>query len=120
MDEQSSMVEITLPWPPSINHYWRRCRDRFYITKEGIYYRTEVAKRCLPYKGFFSEYDRIQVDIHALPPDKRKRDLDNVLKSLLDSLQHAYLFPDDNQIDDLRISRCSPNEGIVVVKLTKI
>jgi len=111
---------MTLPWPPSVNHYWKKCRDRFYIAKEGIYYRVEVAKLALPYKGFFVKEDRIRVKIQAFPPDKRRRDLDNVLKSLLDSLQHADVYIDDNQIDDLRITRCNPNIGQIIIDLSII
>lgn len=40
-----------------------------------------------------------------VPPDRRKRDLDNLLKSLLDGLEGAGVFKDDAQIDDLQIVR---------------
>jgi len=43
--------------------------------------------------------------IDVYPPDKRKRDLDNICKNLLDSLQKAQIYPDDNQIDLLIIQR---------------
>jgi len=39
------------------------------------------------------------------PPDRRRRDLDNAMKALLDSLEHAGVYDDDSQIDDLRIVR---------------
>ncbi|NBW23084.1 MAG: RusA family crossover junction endodeoxyribonuclease, partial [Caulobacteraceae bacterium] len=52
----------------------------------------------------------------AFPPDKRKRDLDNVLKSLLDALTHANVWDDDSQIDDLRIYR-NIVAGMVKVRL---
>lgn len=118
MDEQTSMV-VTLPWPPSVNHYWRRCGDRFYIAKKGIYYRVEVEKLTNQYKYFFDPDDSISMHIEAYPPDKRRRDLDNVLKSLLDSLQHAEVYNDDSQIDDLHITRCKPNDGKIIVTLSK-
>lgn len=119
MDESRKMV-ITVPWPPSVNHYWRRFRDRFYITKEGIYYRVEVTKLAKSYKGFFNEDDSIKVEIKAFPPDRRRRDLDNVLKCLLDSLQHAEVYNDDSQIDDLHITRYVPNIGQLIVTLNAI
>lgn len=119
MDEKSSMV-ITLPWPPSVNNYWRRCGDRFYITRKGIYYRAEVAELARPYKAIFNDDDSIKMEIQAFPPDRRRRDLDNVLKSLLDSLQHADVYNDDYQIDDLHITRCDPNLGQLIVTLTAI
>ena len=48
---------------------------------------------------------RLKVEVAAFPPDRRARDLDNLLKSILDSLQHSGVFESDSQIDDLRIWR---------------
>jgi len=39
-------------------------------------------------------------------PDRRKRDLDNLLKCPLDALHHAKIICDDSQIDKITISRC--------------
>lgn len=38
-------------------------------------------------------------------PDRRRRDLDNILKALFDALTHAGLWLDDSQIDFISISR---------------
>ena len=96
--------QFELPYPPSINHYYRRVGFRTLISREGRCYRREVvarlaARRVNPLRG------RLSVVVHVFPPDRRKRDLDNALKCLLDSLQHAGVFVDDSQIDDLRIRR---------------
>lgn len=48
---------------------------------------------------------RIGLALIAYPPDRRRRDLDNLLKGILDGLQYAGLYEDDCQVDDLRISR---------------
>jgi len=45
----------------------------------------------------------IKVEIIAYRPDKRKRDLDNLLKGSLDSLTKAGVWEDDSLIQDLRI-----------------
>jgi len=49
--------------------------------------------------------------IVVAPPDRRRRDLDNVLKSLLDSLEHAGVYTDDSQIRKLSIERSEPVEN---------
>jgi crossover junction endodeoxyribonuclease RusA len=35
----------------------------------------------------------------AFPPDRRRRDLDNIQKPVLDALEHAGVYEDDSQID---------------------
>jgi len=42
----------------------------------------------------------------AFPPDRRRRDLDNLLKSVLDALEHAGVYADDSQVDLLVVRRC--------------
>ena len=47
----------------------------------------------------------------AEPPDKRRRDLDNILKAPLDALTHAGLLMDDEQFDEINIVRGQPVSG---------
>ena len=106
--------EFELPYPPSINHYYRRVGFRTLISREGRRYRREVvarlaARRDGPLRG------RLSVVVHLCPPDRRKRDLDNAMKCLLDSLQHAGVYADDAQIDELIIRRGSVVPGGAVM-----
>ena len=98
-----AMRIINLPWPPSMNHYWRRVGDKTLISKEGREYRKRVIAKCM--FGGQPMMRRLRCWATAFPPDRRKRDLDNLLKPLLDALQHAGMYVDDEQIDDLRIIR---------------
>ena len=43
--------------------------------------------------------------------DRRRRDIDNIAKALLDALQHGGVYIDDSQIVDLRIKKADPVEG---------
>jgi crossover junction endodeoxyribonuclease RusA len=101
----SAEIILELPWPPSINHYWRHTKNGHYISAEGKGYRNFVYHACNAHRNKYPSDKRLRVSIEAYPPDRRKRDLDNILKSLLDSLQYACVYEDDSQIDFLSIRR---------------
>lgn len=54
---------------------------------------------------------RLSVEVEVYPPDRRRRDLDNVCKAALDSLQHAGVYKDDSQIDSLLLKRKDVKPG---------
>jgi crossover junction endodeoxyribonuclease RusA len=47
----------------------------------------------------------VSVEIDVFPPDKRVRDLDNILKPLLDAMTAAGCWHDDSQVANLRVTR---------------
>lgn len=61
---------------------------------------------------------RLSVEIDAHPPDRRRRDLDNLQKPLLDALEYAGVYEDDSQIDRLVSRRCAvASPGYVFVRI---
>ena len=103
---------LTLPWPPSINHYWRHVGRRVLISREGRTFRRNVCAllggggpRKPPADG------RIALCMDAFPPDRRRRDLDNIAKPVLDALEHAGIYLDDGQIDLLLTRRRQTIKG---------
>ncbi len=100
-------MKIELPWPPSVNTYWRNVGGKVLISKKGRAYRKTVSE--LAFIGRWQPFEsaRLGVAIVAFPPDKRKRDLDNLPKAVFDSLQHAGVYDDDEQIDYFSIQRCA-------------
>ena len=105
-----------------MNHYWRHVGSKVLISKAGRAYRKRVSARAM--LAMMTARCRtldgsVAVMIWACPPDRRRRDLDNILKPLLDALQHAGCYRDDSQIDDLHVTRMpeKPPAGTVTVTI---
>jgi len=98
-------LEITLPWPPTVNTYYRNVGGVMKISEKGRSYSKAVADQVMIQRAAKQFTGRLYVRIVAWPPDKRKRDLDNLFKSVLDSLTKAGVWLDDSQIDELSIYR---------------
>jgi Holliday junction resolvase RusA-like endonuclease len=108
-------MELELPYPPSVNHLWRRVGHRTLISRGGRAFRRAV-QAALAARGVRPIAGRLAITIDVYPPDRRRRDLDNALKALLDALQHGGAYHDDAQIDDLHIRRgaCVPGGRVCV------
>lgn len=123
---------IVAPYPPSINHYWRTFRGRMIISAEGRAYRNRidlakvsiaahdgsVETSLLGARKFSTLTGRLDVRIALTMPDKRRRDLDNAMKPLLDALQHGGVYEDDSQIDRLLIERNPNGEPRAVIEIS--
>ena len=91
-------VVLHLPKPPTINHYYGQARNgRRFIKPEGEIYRKEVIKE-VDMAGCNRLYGDLFFQVCYYPPDKRKRDLDNILKALQDAITKSGLIEDDSQI----------------------
>ena len=118
VDSDVIHLEFTLPWPPSVNHYWRMYRGRMVIGARGRAYRIAaiqaINEQRVPTERLGG---LLQVGLLAYPPDRRRRDLDNLQKALLDSVVAAGVIEDDSNIDDLRVvrGRVLPGGQVAVV-----
>lgn len=114
-------IEFALPFPPSVNSYYTHTRNGIFIGKKGVQYRKDSSLCIVEQLG---DIDTISEPLHMevvlYPPDRRKRDLDNYMKCLLDAITHAQLWEDDSQIDQLSIFRgvVIPRSGRVLVSLS--
>lgn len=113
-------INLRLPYPPSINHYYIRTSKGVAIGKKGKWYREQVgfhvAVARLPRKFLGSE--KLKVTIRAYAPDRRARDADNILKCLLDSLTKSKVWGDDKQIFDLRVIKDYDQKKVGYVEVT--
>jgi len=108
------VIELELPYPPSVNHYWRTWRGRMLVSREGRRYRAAVAAlmraaHVTPLAG------PLAINIELYPPDGRRRDADNALKALNDALQHGGAFHDDSQIVWLLVEKAQVVPGGKVI-----
>ena len=97
-------IQLELPYPPSVNHYWGVSGKQRFIGKKGKEFRAKVMD-AVNEAGIQPLEGRLAIHVALYPPDRRKRDLDNVLKSLLDACEHAGCYENDSQIDELHIIR---------------
>lgn len=118
-----SLLVLALPYPPSLNTYWRHIANgRTLISERGRIYRKHIQTVALMHGliGAFGD-KRLAVALELVMPDSRRRDIDNAPKALFDALTKAGVWDDDEQVDDLRIIRkgvCAP--GFVLVRIESI
>jgi Holliday junction resolvase RusA-like endonuclease len=103
-------MDLELPYPPSVNHLWRHFRNRTVLSSKGREYRRAV-RLVLASRSVTPQHGSLAVSIDVNPPDRRRRDLDNLHKALLDALGRGGAYFDDFQIDRLTITRCGIVRG---------
>lgn len=113
-------IALKIPWPPSANRYWRSVGglNKPYVSPEARKYIALIKTYNLLKKTCF--HGRISLYIEAFPPDKRKRDIDNVLKVVCDSFEKAGFFLNDSQIDRIYIERMPKLSGELHVEISEI
>jgi len=112
--------KFELPWPPSVNGYWRTFRNRQIISKRGREYRKESIE-VMQSLGLCGENvsRRLCVRLKLYPPTLRKYDCDNFTKAVFDSMTHAEFWEDDEQVDRLTIEKCEKIKGGKVVVIVE-
>jgi Holliday junction resolvase RusA-like endonuclease len=109
-------VKLTLPYPPTVNTYWRRVGPKTLISKRGREYRASLESLAMTMdRSQWPMTEPLRVAVFLYPPDKRRRDIDNVLKALLDGIGHMGVYQDDSQILRLEVTKMHSGKGEVVV-----
>jgi crossover junction endodeoxyribonuclease RusA len=120
ISKNENAITLTLPWPPSVNKYWRTFQGRMIISADGRAYRRAVADQVLIQRGAKDYAGKLCVVIEAFRPDNRRRDLDNLFKAVLDGCTHAGVWEDDCNIVDLRIYWADSVGGMLKVKVSEV
>ena len=127
LDAPGEPIELSLPWPPSVNHYfmeyamppavalmkeqleefgwdgfhqWLRKNTRVMkrVGEKGHAYRADVLEIVLRARLNKGVKYMILMKLRAYPPDRRERDLSNLYKCLEDALEQAAVMLSDYQI----------------------
>lgn len=117
-------INLTLPYPPSVNHYWnhKAVRSRQtkrwtvikYLSKRAKTFREDVQGAVYEQLGrpphlkqrlaiiVYQHYGPSSAESHG---GGQAQDIDNCLKSLFDALEWCRVYQNDSQIDELLVVR---------------
>lgn len=111
------MIALRLPWPPSVNNYYRKTKQGVFLSRRGRLYRAEVriAAVCQRITKPLTGYLIMRVRLH--PPNRRNYDMDNLLKALWDALECAGVFENDAQIKRLEMEDTFEMDNFVEVEI---
>ena len=116
MEDRFADLKFTLPYPPSLNVYWRNFRGRMVLSKEAKNYKEKVSElfdtiktirpeHRLPKQDLFWSIG-LKIDVYR---PRKSGDLDNTLKAILDSLS-KNLYEDDRQVIEISAHRYDDKE----------
>ncbi len=117
-----STVKLTLPYPPSVNHWWdhkavKSKKTRRWVVIKYLSARANVFRHAV----VVAVYDqlgkppklrgRLAVIVHEYYGPRSEenehngpaQDIDNCLKPLLDTMEMAKVYANDSQIDELLV-----------------
>ena len=104
-------ASFSLPFPPSLNTYWRNFRGRTVMSKAGRQFREEVIQFVIDNNIPKFGERKLKLTLVLRPRDKRKIDIDNRIKAVLDALEHAGVFDNDFHVDHIEMIRGEPIKG---------
>ena len=109
-------IELKLPYPPTANHIWAQGGRRTFLSKRYKKFIDAVGLAVKRLGGELDDAPFYTVRIVAYPPDRRPRDIDNIIKPILDSLTRAGVWKDDSRVSYVEARKACPCvEPFVVV-----
>lgn len=94
-------LKLTLPWPPTANHYWYPLNGKFLLTKAGKAYKSNAMAAI--YDAWYGRVETIEtkplvaiIRLHN-PCGVHNWDVDNRNKAVLDALEKSGVVKNDSQ-----------------------
>lgn len=103
--ELMPLAEFVLPFPPSVNTYWRHGSRGHYVAAAGKAFRSNVLASVVESLGRMPKpvEGQLAMELELYPPTKGQFDVDNFCKGTLDALAEARVYADDSQIKRLTV-----------------
>lgn len=107
--------------PPAKSNRYRVARGRLYRDNSVVAFEEQLilaTRRAIQEQGWACLEEPAALRIFLWFPDRRRRDLDNALKSILDALTKGGAYHDDSQVAELHVYRLYGGEPAVTIFLT--
>lgn len=99
------IIQAYVDFPPSVNRLWRiGPNKKMYRSAEYTKWRQTAMWQVAQQAKFHCIDTEYKLTIRAAKPDKRKRDLDNLIKALSDVLESAGVIKNDSLAQQIDIA----------------
>lgn len=104
--------------PPSNNNFYTVSRGRKILSAAARMWRDSVVPKICRDLAMQQEWvpicspEQCMVTIHFTPPDRRRRDIDGVIKHALDAMTRAGVYEDDSLVSRLYVVRHPASKGL--------
>lgn len=103
--------------PPSVNHYWVANGKRRFLSSKAKYFHALVRLLVPAHRSTA----RLKLFVTFHFPNHQTRDIDNYLKATIDSLVKCGLCVDDEQFDELVVTRGAVVKGgLIKIKVVEL
>ena len=89
-------MKLTLPWPPTVNHLHTVHMGRKILSSKARRWYEECGWVVRTQSSSSLDVRRVEIVIDLRPPSRRRYDIDNRIKPVLDVLVKNHIIPDDD------------------------
>ena len=124
IEYKGKYLHVDLDWPPSVNSLYRIQNRRIVLSEKGKEYKRAMGRKALAERWpiVAGDNDPFGLLMYCYPKDKRVRDLDNLLKIVVDGLEYTGVIGNDRNnklmlITEPGIDKEYPRIELVVAQL---